>query len=72
MQVQMKIEESFIEENYERIFFISDIHNDYENYCKMKNKLGWNKGDLVIILGDIVDRGGEKADPISLCKEVRY
>lgn len=70
--MRVKIEQLGIDRNYKRVFMISDIHNHYKSFCQMRNQLNWGDGDLIIIVGDIVDRGGNEADPLSLCSEVRF
>lgn len=57
---------------YNRIFVVSDIHNDYESYCLLRDKLGFSSGDLVIVAGDIVDRGEPTPNPLALCSEMRF
>lgn len=76
MLVRMKVKYSDtiikIQKEYERIFLLSDVHNDFLHYLQMRNALQWGEKDLVVIVGDIVDRGGEHADPIHLFQETRY
>jgi len=59
-------------EEYKRIFIVSDIHNHYKSYCALRDKLGFSKEDLVIVDGDIVDRGGHRPDPLGICSEIRF
>lgn len=42
---------------YKRVFVLSDIHGQYQRFNQLRKFLQWNKYDLVIIAGDIVDRG---------------
>lgn len=58
--------------NYKRIFMLSDIHNHYMSYCEMRDKLGFSEDDLVVVAGDIVDRGGIYPDPLGICSEIRF
>lgn len=57
---------------YKRIFIVSDIHNHYQSYCNLRDRLGFSKGDLVIVDGDIVDRGGNHPDPLGICSKIRF
>lgn len=47
------------ENNYNRIFVVSDIHGYYNLFEKLLNKIDLKKDDLLIILGDSCDRGGK-------------
>ena len=56
MKSNFKIE--YINENdYNRIFVVSDIHGYYNLFEKLLNKIDLTKNDLLIILGDSCDRG---------------
>ena len=56
MSSNFKIE--YINENdYNRIFVVSDIHGYYNLFQKLLNKIDLKKDDLLIILGDSCDRG---------------
>jgi len=41
------------------IYCISDIHGEYALFQKLMNKVGFNKNDTLIVLGDIIDKGTE-------------
>mgnify|MGYP000955162052 FL=1 len=48
----------YINENdYNRIFVISDLHGNYELFLKFIEKVNLQKDDLLINLGDSCDRG---------------
>ena len=56
MSSNFKIE--YINENdYNRIFVVSDIHGYYNLFEKLLNETDFKKDDLLIILGDSCDRG---------------
>ena len=56
MKSSFKIE--YINENdYNRIFVVSDIHGYYNLFKKLLEKIDLTKNDLLIILGDSCDRG---------------
>jgi len=38
-------------------YVMSDIHGSYERYIKMLEKINFSNNDLLIIAGDVVDRG---------------
>lgn len=38
-------------------YVMSDIHGQYDLFCKMMVKIGFSKEDTLYILGDVVDRG---------------
>ena len=39
------------------IYCMSDVHGDYEKYRRMLEKIRLSDGDLLYLLGDVVDRG---------------
>ena len=41
------------------IYCMSDIHGDYEKYCRMLEIIRLREEDRLYILGDVVDRGPE-------------
>ena len=41
------------------IYCMSDIHGDYEKYCRMLETIQLCDEDTLYILGDVVDRGPE-------------
>lgn len=69
MRIKLTIGNNEKSEDYERVFVLSDIHNHYKSYCKMRDMLNWRVDDLVISDGDIVDRGGDDADPLGLLND---
>lgn len=42
---------------YRKIYVVSDIHNDFDSFVKGIDELQIGKDDLLIVLGDIFDRG---------------
>ena len=52
----MKIEK-IDEEDYKKIFVISDLHGSYDIFEKFLKEINIGKEDLIIILGDSCDRG---------------
>ena len=38
-------------------YVMSDIHGEYEKYCRMLEKIALSEEDTLYILGDVVDRG---------------
>ena len=72
VKTKIWIEDNCQSKDYKRIFIMSDIHNQYKSYCALRDKLGFSRGDLIIIDGDIVDRGEENADPLGICSEIRF
>lgn len=38
-------------------YVISDLHGEYELYLKMLEKIHFSKGDMLYVLGDVLDRG---------------
>ena len=44
-------------------YVVSDIHGHYEAYQALLKKISFSQGDLLFVLGDVVDRGPR---PISI------
>ena len=38
-------------------YVMSDIHGCYDKYVKVLEKINFSEGDILYILGDVVDRG---------------
>lgn len=53
----MKIFDKIIVPDEKRVFFVGDIHGAFDLYLKGCKDLGITKDDVVISLGDLVDRG---------------
>jgi len=51
--------EKINESDYNRIFIMSDIHGQYDLFLKMLGKIDLKREDLLVIMGDICDRGEE-------------
>ena len=49
-------------------YLISDIHSDYKGFLDILHKISYNNQDMLILVGDIVDRG---AEPLRLLKYVK-
>ena len=46
-------------------YFTSDLHGEYELFCRLLDKIKFAANDEMIICGDIIDKG---AEPIKLAK----
>ena len=67
---KIKIEK--IDENdYNRIFVMSDIHGQYELFLKMLDKIKLKRKDLLVIIGDICDRGKKSYEIYMKCMKMR-
>ena len=52
---------------YERIFVVGDLHGSYDNLCRHLVDIGFDfKNDLLISVGDLVDRGKKSLECIKL------
>lgn len=40
-------------------YFISDIHGEYELFCRLLDKIKFLDNDVLIVLGDMIDKGNE-------------
>lgn len=50
---------NYVSDDYERILVIGDIHGEFERLMSLYEKLNFTDKDLLIFLGDYVDRGSE-------------
>ena len=67
---KIKIEK--IDENdYNRIFIMSDIHGQYDLFLKMLDKIKLKREDLLVIIGDICDRGKKSYEIYMKCMKMR-
>ena len=66
---KIKIEK--IDENdYNRIFVMSDIHGQYDLFLKMLGKIKLKREDLLVIIGDICDRGKKSYEIYIKCMKM--
>ena len=66
---KIKIEK--IDENdYNRIFVMSDIHGQYDLFLKMLDKIKLKREDLLVIIGDICDRGKKSYEIYIKCMKM--
>ena len=66
---KIKIEK--IDENdYNRIFVMSDIHGQYDLFLKMLDKIKLKREDLLVIIGDICDRGKKSYEIYMKCMKM--
>ena len=63
--------EKINENDYNRIFVMSDIHGQYELFLKMLDKIGLKREDLLVIIGDICDRGKKSYEIYMKCIKMR-
>ena len=56
----------------ERILAISDIHGANKKLLNLLDKAEYNPvTDLLILVGDMIDRGEDNLDTIAICEELR-
>lgn len=70
----MKVFEKLIVPDEKRVFFVGDIHGAFDLYLKGLKDLGITDDDVVISLGDLVDRGDKNVQAVEefTKKENRY
>ena len=59
--------EKINENDYNRIFVMSDIHGQYDLFLKMLDKIKLKREDLLVIIGDICDRGKKSYEIYMKC-----
>lgn len=69
--METRIEKINIDEN-KRIIVISDIHGHYDHLTNLLSKARFSKDDILIILGDMIDKGPKSLETLryimDLCK----
>ena len=63
--------EKINENDYNRIFVMSDIHGQYDLFLKMLDKIKLKREDLLGIIGDICDRGKKSYEIYMKCMKMR-
>ena len=62
--------EKINESDYSRIFVMSDIHGQYDLFLKMLDKIDLKREDLLVIMGDICDRGEKSYEIYMKCMKM--
>ena len=62
--------EKINENDYNRIFVMSDIHGQYDLFLKMLDKIKLKREDLLVIIGDICDRGKKSYEIYIKCMKM--
>ena len=63
--------EKINENDYNRIFVMSDIHGQYDLFLKMLDRIELKREDLLVIIGDICDRGKKSYEIYMKCMKMR-
>ena len=69
MENRVKVER-IDENNYDRIFAISDLHGQYDLFLRLLEKINLKREDLLLILGDICDRGKKSYEIYMKCMKM--
>ena len=62
--------EKINENDYNRIFVMSDIHGQYDLFLKMLDRIDLKREDLLVIIGDICDRGKKSYEIYIKCMKM--
>ena len=62
--------EKINENDYNRIFVMSDIHGQYDLFLKMLDRINLKREDLLVIIGDICDRGKKSYEIYMKCMKM--
>ena len=62
--------EKINENDYNRIFVMSDIHGQYDLFLKMLDRIELKREDLLVIIGDICDRGKKSYEIYMKCMKM--
>ena len=52
------------------VYCLSDIHNDYDSFIKMLDKIRFSDSDILYVLGDYFDRNEKKPEPIRIYRHI--
>ena len=63
--------EKINENDYNRIFVMSDIHGQYDLFLKMLDRIDLKREDLLVIIGDICDKGKKSYEIYMKCIKMR-
>ena len=58
------------ENDYNKIFVISDLHGQYDLFLKLLEKINLKREDLLVIMGDICDRGEKSYEIYMKCMKM--
>ena len=62
--------EKINENDYNRIFVMSDIHGQYDLFLKILDRIDLKREDLLVIIGDICDRGKKSYEIYMKCMKM--
>ena len=62
--------EKINESDYNRIFIMSDSHGQYDLFLKMLGKIDLKREDLLVIMGDVCDRGEKSYEIYMKCMKM--
>ena len=62
--------EKINENDYNKIFVISDLHGQYDLFLKLLGKINLKREDLLVIMGDICDRGEKSYEIYMKCMKM--
>lgn len=62
--------EKINENDYNKIFVISDLHGQYDLFLKLLEKINLKREDLLVIMGDICDRGEKSYEIYMKCMKM--
>ena len=62
--------EKINENDYNKIFVISDLHGQYDLFLKLLEKINLKREDLLVIMGDICDRGQKSYEIYMKCMKM--
>ena len=69
MEDKIKIEK-INENDYNKIFVVSDLHGQYDLFLKLLEKINLRREDLLVIMGDICDRGEKSYEIYMKCMKM--
>lgn len=57
-------------EEAERIIVVSDIHGDYDVFVSLLEKIQYTRDDVLLVLGDVIERGPKNLDTLRLLMQM--
>ncbi len=52
------------------IYFISDIHGEYDLFLKLLDKIEFSKDDILYVLGDMIDKGSQSVKLVDFIRRM--
>ena len=52
------------------IYVCSDIHGEYDLFVKLLQKINFSSNDIMVVCGDVIDKGQDSVKLLKLIKDI--